>query len=79
MWASLDNAARTASHYLRTGDELDLQRLEASATFIADDARNIASPGETSNAIERKLGLPAICTNEPALTSIFNPGAALTT
>ena len=79
MFAALQNAARTASLYFRTGNPLDAQRILTTPALITDDALKIAGPGDTSNAIESKLRLPKICTREPAIASIFSSSATLST
>jgi hypothetical protein len=79
MIAALQTAARFASQYFRTGDPLDAQRLLTTPSLISDDALAIAGAEDGSNAIERKLGLPSICIDEPAIASIFSSRATLAT
>jgi hypothetical protein len=79
MIAALQTAAQSASQYFRTSDPLDAQRLLTTPSLISDDALAIAGAGDASNAIERKLGLPSICINEPAIASIFSSGTTLAT
>ena len=76
MMAALKNSVLDASRYLRTGDPLAQQRLLTTPALVENDALQMVRPGATSDRLEHRLGLPKICTDEPAIASIFNSGAS---
>ena len=72
-FAALAGAASAAGSYFQTGASLDGQRAIADSVFFSEDLVAIAGSSATSTAIEEhQLHLPAICTNPPAIASLFS-------
>jgi hypothetical protein len=73
LLAAFAGAADAASRFFLHGDPADRQRALAEVFLAESDAAQLRAPAQASLTIEeRRLHLPAICVNPPALESIFN-------
>jgi hypothetical protein len=71
-FAALQAATTATSRYVRTGNALDEEKAVSEATLFSEDETQLQGAARVGDAIERALGLPAICTDPPVINAIFS-------